>query len=300
MSTGHAQLASGGVTNKAGSPINPLPAEASLQVMPGPRKKRGDDEAVDDVAEVDPAILAAIRQVVKEEMDVFHDRLEKIDESIKKLLELRTRVDEVERSVQDTSDKMEQLMKDALPSLANHVARVSEALARQTLNIDVHRRKWNMIIHGVDGAAEEPESVTRASCIKFAKDVLKVKDVENCHLAACHRLSRKANAGIIVRFCDLRERDRWFSGTSNLKNVEKNISVSPDIPPILRPMKDRLMMERKALPPNIKAKSKVRFLPAWPFMELRIEKHPTIRPKETLSDITRDIVGFDHHMKFAF
>ena len=254
-----------------------------------------DEEEEEDL--VDPALLAAIRQVVKEEMKTVNSRLKKIEDSVAKLVELQKRVDDVERAVQDTSDKLDKLVKEILPAMVDHMAQVSESLAQQTLRGDVHSRKWNMIIHGIDGAAGEEEFTTRSKCLGFARDVLRVADVEKCRLAACHRLSRKENAGIIIRFCDLAQKDQWFAGTKHLRGHPKRISVSPDIPPVLRPMKDGLMKQRSQLEPDQKSKSKVRYLPIWPFVELKIDGQSPIRPSETLSQITQQIIGFDHVMK---
>ena len=163
------------------------------------------------------------------------------------------------------------------------MARIAESLAHQTLQIDVHMRKWNVVIHGIDGPAEEEEGVTRTKCVNFALEVLKVADVDAWHLAACHRLSRKANAGIILRFTDLAQRDRWLTGTKNLRGHNKKISFSVDLPPILRPLKDSLMLMRSRLEPNIKSKSRVRHLPQWPFVELHIEGQSPKQPQEILA-----------------
>ena len=69
------------------------------------------------------------------------------------------------------------------------MTQIAESLAHQTLQIDVHRWKWNVVIHGIEGPAGK-EDVTRAKCIKFAREALKVDDADTGHLAACHRLSR--------------------------------------------------------------------------------------------------------------
>ena len=75
------------------------------------------------------------------------------------------------------------------------------------------------------------------------------------------------------------------------------MSISPDIPPVLRPMKDDLMRKRSELSPDIKSKTKLRYLPSWPYVELKSDGQSPIRPTETLTDITREIIGFDHIMK---
>ena len=143
------------------------------------------------------------------------------------------------------------------------------------------------------GPAAEKEASTRAACTKFASETLKIEDADAISLAACHRLSRKKDAGIIVRFNDLADRDKWMAGTQNLKGLDKRYSVCPDLPPVLRKLKDELMLERKQLSPELKNKARVRYVQKWPFVELRIEGRPTQRPKIPKTAITESVIGFD-------
>ena len=154
------------------------------------------------------------------------------------------------------------------------------------------------VIH-VTSKAGELECATRAKCIQFAKEVLKVEDVATWHLAACHRLSQKPNAGIILRFVDLAQRDRWLSGTKHLRGHTGKISISPDLPPILRPLKDTLMLTRSKLAPDVKSRSRVRYLPRWHFVELKVEGQAAKHHEETLMGVTRKVLGFDHIFKIS-
>ena len=40
------------------------------------------------------------------------------------------------------------------------------------MDLDVHRRKWSLSIHGLKGEASEDEEVTRDACVKLAKIIL--------------------------------------------------------------------------------------------------------------------------------
>ena len=99
---------------------------------------------------------------------------------------------------------------------------------------------------------------------------------------------------MIIRFTDLSQRDEWLAGTSNLKGLEKNFSLTPDLPPVIRPYKDQLMLQRKQMPAEVKSKTRIRYLPKWPFVELRTEGQPPVRPDVTLRDITPTILGLNH------
>ena len=173
------------------------------------------------------------------------------------------------------------------------MSHLAEALARRQLELEVHRRKWNLVIHGIQGDAKEDGSVTRQTCVQFAKTALKVPDAEATAFAACHRLSQKPNAGIILRFVDLAQRDSWISGTKHLKNYSGKVSISPDLPPVIRPLKDELMEARAKLPTDIKQKSRLKFLPQWPFVELRIEGQSPKRPSSSLSSVTSKMLSIE-------
>ena len=100
----------------------------------------------------------------------------------------------------------------------------------------------------------------------MARTQLRV-DAEERDLAACHRLKRDQDAGIIARFVDLNQRDRWLENAKHLRDTK--ISMNVDLPPCLRPLKTELMGIRKKLPPDVKRRSTVKHLPKWPYLVLK-------------------------------
>jgi hypothetical protein len=102
---------------------------------------------------------------------------------------------------------------------------------------------------------------------------------------ACHRLAQKDDAGIIIRFSDLTDRNSWLTNAKNLKNTQCNVSISPDMPPCLRPLKTDILNIRKDLPPAQKQLAQVKYLPSWPYICLKIRGKATMNPrirKETI------------------
>ena len=69
------------------------------------------------------------------------------------------------------------------------------------------------------------------------------------------------------------------------------MSVSPDLPPDVRPLKDELMEIRAKLPPQTKQKSRVKYIAQWPFIELRIDGQDPRRPSSTLTDMATKVLG---------
>ena len=239
---------------------------------------------------VSPEMLAAIKLAIK---DVVGTQLANIDKALTQLVQINERIEGVEHAMQATSDRLENAITTMLPAITAHMSHLAEALARRQLELEVHRRKWNLVIHGIQGDAKEDGSVTRQTCVQFAKTALKVPDAEATAFAACHRLSQKPNAGIILRFVDLAQRDSWISGTKHLKNYSGKVSISPDLPPVIRPLKDELMEARAKLPTDIKQKSRLKFLPQWPFVELRIEGQSPKRPSSSLSSVTSKMLSIE-------
>ena len=149
-----------------------------------------------DLDNLDQRITAAVRKVMMSEefndrlKKVIHDeldaRLQKMDDTMTKLGDLHTKVTDLQDSIRFTSDRLESLVKHTIPAFSEHVSKGKRKFGRTfgaSKSSNRHpRRKWNQI----EGCG----------------------NTEHFRLSACHRLSRKPDAGIILRFCDLVERDK--------------------------------------------------------------------------------------------
>ena len=147
-------------------------------------------------------------------------------------------------AVQDTSDRMEDLLKVMLPSLAKQCEDITTTLVMQQPDQEVHWRMWAITIQGLPGEAREDEGDTRNACIALAKDHFGINDANERDFAACHRLQQDKDARIIARFVDLQKRDQWLLGARRLKNSDLRVSLSPDLPPVLWPLKKELLEKR--------------------------------------------------------
>lgn len=247
---------------------------------------------------MDKDTLTAIQKAVSETIAIeLEKRLLPIQQTLNEIKELRLRldgtvnkVDSIEKSVEDCSARMEHTLTTIIPALAEHVSKIAASLAWQTLDIDLHRRKWSLILQGISNLPNESEEDTRKAALDFAKEKLKVANTDATHLSACHRLSRDANSAIIVRFTDLADRERWLAGCRNLKGTQSKVSVSPDIPPVLRPIKKDLMLYRSTLPDEEKRRSHIRYTREWPYMELAMPNSKTYRTTVNKSDTLERIL----------
>ena len=117
-------------------------------------------------------------------------------------------------------------------------------------------------------------------------------------LKTSHRLANKDNAGVIIRFKDLQQRNQWLQNAKHLKSHKDNMSIAPDLPPVLRPLKKELLEKRKNLTTSEKKGSIIRNLKQWPYVELKILNGPVIRPSTKPEDIVLSVLGFHPTMKF--
>ena len=237
---------------------------------------------------------AVVRQQTEVSIKVLvTDPMARLEQQLAQMNDLVTKVSAVESAMQFTSKRMDDLEKVALPALASHVEQVASALALQTLDIDVHRRKWSLTVQGLKGDPDEDDADTRRACVRLARQHLDIEDAAEADFAACHRLSRKKDAGIILRFRDLSQRNKWLLGARKLKNLQDNISICPDLPPVLRPLKTELLQKRKSLPQEKKKNSHIKYLRQWPYVELTIPNSPKVRPSHQVSDIVSNVLGIN-------
>ena len=182
----------------------------------------------------------------------------------------------VEEAINFNNKRLDDICQSSLPALTSHVEKVATSLALQTLDMDVHRRKWSLTMQGVKGSVGEAGAA----------------NATETDFSACHRFSQKQNAGIIVRFKDLNQRNLWLEGAKNLKSHTDKISISPDMPPVLRCLKTELLQKRKNLPVEQKRRSYVKHLRQWPYVELHVPNNPTIRPETKVETIVQSVLGF--------
>ena len=227
-------------------------------------------------------IQEEMNKIIKSQID---ERRTRMEDSIKVMSDYGKTLATVEAACNHTSQRLDALHDTTLPNLASHIQKVADALVFQTLDLDVHRRKWNLTLHGLPGEAGENEDVTRQSCIKLAREKLGITEAKEADFSDCHRLKQGPNAGIIIRFRDLGDRNMWLDN-AGLKDSQMKISLSPDLPPKLRQLKTELLNIRKGLPTEQKSRSTVRYLAQWPYVKLSVAGRtdrirPTI-PKETI------------------
>ena len=112
-------------------------------------------------------------------------------------------------------------------------------------------------------------------------------------MAACHRLSNEADSPVLAKFVNLDDRNDWISNAKHLKNSNPYVSLSPDLPPGLRPLKTDIMKKRKELLSEGKVPVKVKYHSSWPYISLSGKGKPTITPTISKKTIISKYLGLN-------
>ena len=245
---------------------------------------------------VDAAVDRAFKRHRKSIKQELKQELKPITRSINslrsKIETLSTFKEDVKKTVDFAHTRINDIYEHAIPAINAHIRTIASALSQRLLDLDVHRRKWSLNVQGIKGVAGEEETETRTKTVDFATSKLGIRADPNDY-AACHRLSQTADSGIIMRFQDLSQRNAWLDNAKNLRHHPDcgKVSISPDLPNDLRPLKTELLNIRKALPREQKKNSSIRYLKQWPYVELRIKNQPTIRPTESITHVCERVLG---------
>ena len=107
-----------------------------------------------------------IKTTIRAEIQPLVERLDCVEHQNQVMSALKTKMADVDTSVEFLSHRIDDVYSASLPALATHMEKVATALALQT-----------------------------------SREHLDIADAAASDFAACHRLSRKADSGVIMWFC---------------------------------------------------------------------------------------------------
>ena len=248
--------------------------------MPPKNKTSLDEEALKQIQLIVQNVIAPLETKLNQ-------ALTKMDSIETELRDFKVSQKKLQSTVKNNTENIK-AFNSSFTQMQSYILNITKKLAMYVLDMDNHSRKWSLIIQGIQGPAAEPEANTRSKCLELAKKIgISYNSAANLHLAACHRLSQSENAGIIIRFTDLRDRDLWLTKARNLRPKDK-ISISPDLPPKLRQLKTEVLNTRKSLSSDDKKRSKVRHLTSWPYVQLTVgdtKQHCKTTQDEIIKDL---------------
>ena len=117
--------------------------------MPPKRQPSVTDLTVEELRRV---IREEVQSSIKDELNDLNSRLENIEVEMKSLSEFRATISAVEKAISHTSQRMDDFYRHTIPAIAQHIQDVATGLALQTLDLDVHRRKWSLTVQGLKGS----------------------------------------------------------------------------------------------------------------------------------------------------
>ena len=118
------------------------------------------------ISELTPIIRQAVKDAIREEVS---DRLDKLEHKVSELTTMKStlrdlgnQIKDLEKSLEFSSQEIKDLNEKFIPALDKKFSDLSTKICMNLLNIDVHRRKWSLIINGLKGKQGETEPETRA------------------------------------------------------------------------------------------------------------------------------------------
>ena len=97
-----------------------------------PPKKQ---QVIESQGAVDPQVLQAIKIAIQPVVDSQTSMSRKIDEAMGQLTTLSGKVEDLESAAQAVDNRMETVVKEALPSITTHIESISSALAMHHLEL---------------------------------------------------------------------------------------------------------------------------------------------------------------------
>ena len=113
--------------------------------MSDPKDKSSSEEpALVIPSGLDPKIMDYITAAIGKELQALK---REVQTNNLLLTEIKADVTEIKRSLSDCSERIDTISNKFLPSLAKHVTDIAVALAERVLDMDVHSRKWSLVLH---------------------------------------------------------------------------------------------------------------------------------------------------------
>ena len=238
-----------------------------------------------DMAEVTLATLNETIQSLVTQVKTLSDKVDKVSGLEQSFNMVQANLQSVVDSLEFTQDHMETLISSSMPKFMKHMAKIATESAIKQVESECWQRKWGLIIRGIPGDAGEAPQLTRAKALRFAEHKLGIQ-TPPVYIAGCHRLSYKnKDSGIIIRFTDMWMKEKWLDAAGLLKpghpNAPKPVpgvgpsvgagpfSISTDIPPVIRTVReDLLKMRKEMLKKKEAAKVHIKDIYHWPFLRL--------------------------------
>lgn len=187
-------------------------------------KSRGGSQSVKEDTEPNIALMLA---AINAKLDSLMTLKETVSGIEKSMQEMSDKYDEVLKDIGEQKKEMKQLKK-RVETLERTNADVEIKQLKQEVNtLEWRSRKQNLEIHEVPKTDNED---LLAKVNGVAKK-LEVPDLNQIEVASIHRLSSRPGKipGIIIRFAQQKTRDEWLSKRTNLKKQKENTYIQENL-----------------------------------------------------------------------
>jgi hypothetical protein len=156
-----------------------------------------------------------------------------------------------EQELKDITESLNELSDINIEAIAASISQIMgrlECLEKAELENAVHSRKYNLMIHGIDGK-ESDNDITEEKIRKLAQNELGLSESysKSVMIANCHRLPKKSNSWgyaansdpIVVKFVRWADREAFLRGARNLRK-DSRIRIRTHLPAELAKAKAKL------------------------------------------------------------
>ena len=198
-------------------------------------------------------------------------------------IEKRTKVlEDKTESLNFTLQNQNDIIKDITETRLVNIDDKIQDVERNLLSLEVWGRKWNLVIRGIRGTANESPTVTEDKVRNFFSHDLNL-DTRNMIFAAVHRLPNvtvpqpgtlreNTTPNILVRFVNIHDREAVMQAVMSELTQGNGFSVVPDLPPQINKIRQNLLMRRKSMSAEEKKKWKLVYMKTYPFVTLKLKK----------------------------
>lgn len=199
------------IRSSPGGNLSHVTASPALSSVP---ESTDNDNAHSDLSQVMDRMNSLFQQLSDQMNGKFDLIIEDISTIKRELRETKGAVMELETSVNINEAKLKEIEKDTIPKLKDELAKKNQALEEKIMLLELHDRKQNLLIYGVNEArGENIYSTVRDVIAHF----LSPQTAANMNMYA-HRLPQPPHTNdkstprpIIVRFGNIRDRDELLS-----------------------------------------------------------------------------------------
>lgn len=239
------------------------PGNLGAVAMPRPKEKKKDKMVSEEVSnqELKNLIinlrddvktlrdeLATLKQELSEKVEENRVRVETVYEE---MVQVKKIVADVEKSVESTTDRMDDMEQQRVPDLENKLEKELDELREKLLLTEIRERKMNLVFYNVPTSGNLPED--REDCYETLREMLEKDyelppgDTRDVGFVNCHRIpvrNRKTIRGVlvplplIVKFVCAADRD-FFSDHRRIRK-DSNTKVVQDLPKQMSQERGRL------------------------------------------------------------